>query len=72
MDDGTVVGTVSNHAAIEDGDVIATSPLTDPTSAAALAIITTLSGSKYKLGMGIPSPSKERNGASLNGTPAPS
>lgn len=70
MDDGTVVGTVSNHPAIDDGDVIATSPLTDPASAAALAIVTTLSGSKYKLG--IPSPSKERNGASLNGTPAPS
>jgi hypothetical protein len=74
MDDGTVVGTVSNHPAIEDGDVIATSPLTDPTSAAALAVVTTLSGSKYKLG--IPSPSKERNGSTLNhsaiGTPAPS
>jgi serine/threonine protein kinase len=71
MDDGTVVGTVSNHPAIEDGDVIATSPLTDPASAAALAVVTTLSGSKYKLGIPSPSASKEhkRNGANLNGTP---
>jgi len=69
MDDGTVVGTVSGHPAIEDGDVIATSPLKNPGGAAALAIVTTMSGSKYKLG--IPSLKTEiskRNGASnVNG-----
>ena len=51
MDDGTVIGTVSGHPAIEDGDVIATSPLKNPSGAAALAIVTTMSGSRYKLGI---------------------
>lgn len=75
MDDGTVVGTVSGHPAIEDGDVIATSPLQNPGGAAALAIVTTMSGSKYKLG--IPSVKPEippqRNGVNgdANGVSAP-
>lgn len=65
MADGTVVGTVTGHPAIEDGDVIATSPLQNPGGAAALAIVTTMSGSRYKLG--IPSmnpqdPKQQRNG----------
>lgn len=73
MKDGTVVGTVSGHPAIEDGDVIATSPLQNPEGAAALAIVTTLSGSRYKLGipsMKVADVSKQRNGAVIaNGVP---
>ena len=72
MNDGTVVGTVSGHPAIEDGDVIATSPLKNPGGAAALAIVTTMSGSKYKLGVPSRRPVlNKRNGAVANGTSAP-
>lgn len=46
---GSVIGTVKNHPAIADGDVITTSPIQDPQNAAAQAIVTTMSGSKYKL-----------------------
>mmetsp|Transcript_4889 Transcript_4889/g.9036 ORF Transcript_4889/g.9036 Transcript_4889/m.9036 type:complete len:513 (-) Transcript_4889:1061-2599(-) len=66
MGDGTLVGTVSGHPAIEDGDVIATSPLKNPCDAAALAIVTTMSGSQYKLGIPSLKPQlpKDTNGAS--------
>ena len=46
---GSVIGTVKNHPAIADGDVITTSPIQDPQNAARQAIVTTMSGSKYKL-----------------------
>ena len=60
-----MVGTVSGHPAIEDGDVIATSPLKNPSGAAALAIVTTMSGSQYKLGIPSLKPQlpKDTNGA---------
>lgn len=50
LDNGSVVGTVRNHPMIDDGDVIATSPLSDPQSAKERSTVTTQSGSKYKLG----------------------
>lgn len=50
MDDGSVVGIVSNHPAIEDGDTIATSPIENPNRARPKAVVTTMSGSRYHLG----------------------
>ena len=49
LPNGSIVGTVSNHPTIEDGDVITTSPVSSPDSAARNVIVETASGSKYKL-----------------------
>eukprot|EP00531_Pseudo-nitzschia_arenysensis_P007335 CAMPEP_0116116032 /NCGR_PEP_ID=MMETSP0329-20121206/822_1 /TAXON_ID=697910 /ORGANISM="Pseudo-nitzschia arenysensis, Strain B593" /LENGTH=457 /DNA_ID=CAMNT_0003609501 /DNA_START=309 /DNA_END=1682 /DNA_ORIENTATION=+ len=46
---GSVIGTVRSHPSIADGDVITTSPIQDPEKAVQQAIVTTMSGSKYKL-----------------------
>jgi hypothetical protein len=46
---GSVIGTVRNHPAIADGDVITTSPIEDPEMINRQSIVTTASGSKYKL-----------------------
>ena len=46
---GSVVGTVENHPTIADGDVITTSPLAGTHTASQQAIVTTASGSRYKL-----------------------
>lgn len=46
---GSVIGTVRNHPAIADGDVITTSPIQDPNTASRQSTITTMSGSKYRL-----------------------
>ncbi len=46
---GSVIGTVRDHPAIADGDVITTSPIQNPDSATKQSIVTTMSGSKYKL-----------------------
>jgi len=46
---GSVIGTVKNHPAIADGDVITTSPIEEPEMANRQSIVTTASGSKYKL-----------------------
>jgi len=48
---GELLGVVSNHPTLPDGDVITTSPLSDPKSSADNKIVTTQSGSKYKLGL---------------------
>lgn len=49
LPNGSVVGTVENHPTIADGDVITTSPLAGADVASRLAIVTTASGSRYKL-----------------------
>lgn len=46
---GSVIGTVRNHPAIADGDVITTSPISNPEIAGRRKTVTTASGSKYKL-----------------------
>ena len=46
---GSVIGTVRNHPAIADGDVITTSSIQDPELAGRQMTVTTASGSKYKL-----------------------
>lgn len=58
---GAIVGTVSNHAIIDDGDVITTSPLEDPSVCEAGAVVTTMSGSNYRLGLKY-APKKQRGG----------
>eukprot|EP00579_Thalassiosira_antarctica_P001664 CAMPEP_0201869070 /NCGR_PEP_ID=MMETSP0902-20130614/2724_1 /ASSEMBLY_ACC=CAM_ASM_000551 /TAXON_ID=420261 /ORGANISM="Thalassiosira antarctica, Strain CCMP982" /LENGTH=618 /DNA_ID=CAMNT_0048394511 /DNA_START=248 /DNA_END=2104 /DNA_ORIENTATION=- len=45
-----ISGKVTNHPTIPDGDAIITSPLTDPGKAREKKIVTTVSGSKYRLG----------------------
>jgi serine/threonine protein kinase len=47
---GELVGTVRNHPVLDDGDVIKTSPLANPEGAAATKVVSTSSGSKYRLG----------------------
>lgn len=48
---GELLGVVSNHPTLPNGDIITTSPLSDPKSSADNKIVTTQSGSKYKLGL---------------------
>lgn len=50
LDNGSVVGSVRSHPTLNDGDIITTSPLANPTSAKRAGMVTTLSGSMYKLG----------------------
>jgi len=57
---GAIVGTVSNHAVIDDGDVVTTSPLEDPSMCELGAVVTTRSGSYYRLGEKLRS--KKQNG----------
>lgn len=47
---GELVGRVSNHPVLADGDIIRTSPLENPEEAMSKKIVETTSGSKYKLG----------------------
>ena len=51
VEDGTLTGIVSGHPILEDGDEITTSPLCGPDFAEGYegAIVTTLSGTKFKL-----------------------
>jgi hypothetical protein len=46
---GSIIGTVRGHPAIEDGDVITTSPIVDRDSAKAQFVVKTASGSEYRL-----------------------
>lgn len=55
--DVQISGKVINHPTIDDGDAIVTSPLTDPTQAKEKKIVSTLSGSKYRLGTPLTLPS---------------
>jgi hypothetical protein len=49
LPNGSVVGTVSNHPSIDDGDVITTSPIMNTDLAKSQAIVLTATGSQYKL-----------------------
>jgi hypothetical protein len=49
LSNGSVVGTVSNHPIIDDGDIITTSPLQNPEIAKSQGMVQTASGTKYKL-----------------------
>lgn len=48
---GSIIGIVEKHSVIEDGDVITTSTLINPKSCSEGKIVTTKTGSKYKLKM---------------------
>lgn len=50
LDNGSVVGSVRGHPVLNDGDIITTSPLAAPNAAQPSNEVTTLTGSKYKLG----------------------
>ena len=49
LPNGGVMGTISGHPDIDDGDVVTTSPLQNPDGAKFQAVVLTASGSKYKL-----------------------
>lgn len=49
LDSGSVVGTVRGHPAINDGDIITTSPLQNPDAASRQTLVQTASGTTYKL-----------------------
>jgi hypothetical protein len=50
LSNGRIVGKVKNHPSIPDGEVITTSPLAKPNTAAPRRTVSTSSGSKYQLG----------------------
>ena len=83
LPNGSLVGTVAGHPAIDDGDVITTSPIDDPDAAKTQAIVTTASGTQYKLLVPLAStrrgtqptpsfdqqvPQQQANGSSVNGS----
>ncbi|CAJ1958920.1 unnamed protein product [Cylindrotheca closterium] len=49
LSSGSIVGTVTGHPSISDGDVITTSPIQDPDAAAEHALVQTASGTTYQL-----------------------
>ena len=55
--DVQISGKVINHPTIDDGDAIVTSPLMDPSQAKERKIVSTSSGSKYRLGTPLTLPS---------------
>mmetsp|Transcript_17817 Transcript_17817/g.25075 ORF Transcript_17817/g.25075 Transcript_17817/m.25075 type:complete len:487 (-) Transcript_17817:116-1576(-) len=60
---GCVIGVVTGHPVIDDGDRITTSPLSNPNAASEQKIVVTKSGSKYKLGVAqAPLPFMKANG----------
>jgi hypothetical protein len=50
LDNGSVVGSVKDHPSLNDGDIVTTSPLSNPVGAMAQSVVTTLTGSQYILG----------------------
>ena len=54
-----ISGKVTNHPSIPDGDAIVTSPLMDADQAVEKKIVTTLSGSKYRLGIAMTMPASD-------------
>jgi hypothetical protein len=50
LDNGSVVGSVKGHPSLNDGDIITTSPLSNPFGATTRSLVTTLTGSQYQLG----------------------
>jgi len=69
LKNGGVCGVVTGHPNpdLDDGDTITTSPLKDPDSAAAKTLVTTQTGSKYRLG----TPLASREAKKVNGQVAP-
>jgi len=55
--DVQISGKVTNHPTIDDGDAIVTSPLMDPSQAKERKIVSTSSGSRYRLGTPLTLPS---------------
>lgn len=53
LENGSIVGSVRNHPTLADGDIITTSPLSRPDTARNNNLVTTLTGSQYKLGFPI-------------------
>ena len=60
-DEVQISGKVTNHRSIPDGDAIVTSPLSDPKQAVEKKVVTTVSGSKYKLGTPMVVPTQEQS-----------
>jgi hypothetical protein len=50
LDNGSVVGSVKGHPTLNDGDIITTSPLSNPGNIRSEAVVSTLTGSQYMLG----------------------
>lgn len=50
LENGSVVGSVQGHPTLNDGDVITTSPLSNPGDAVVYNTVVTVSGSEYLLG----------------------
>ena len=50
LDNGSVVGSVRSHPTLNDGDIITTSPLANPSLARSQGTVQTLTGSQYTLG----------------------
>ncbi len=67
LTNGRLVGTVSNHPTIDDGDLITTSRLKAPEKAYMNAVVVTETGSKYRLGK----PMKETPAPAQQQKPAP-
>ena len=63
-----ISGKVMNHPIIPDGDAIVTSPVTDPKRATEKKIVTTMSGSKYRLGQAMAMPSGESASQKITST----
>jgi hypothetical protein len=49
LSSGSIVGTVTGHPAINNGDVITTSPIDNPDAASRQSLVQTASGTTYKL-----------------------
>ena len=63
LDNGSVVGSVKGHPSLNDGDVITTSPLANPSAAGVSATVATMTGSEYMLG----TPMQSRPGMAVGG-----
>jgi hypothetical protein len=50
LDNGSVVGSVKGHPTLNDGDIITTSPISNPGNVRSDAVVSTFTGSQYMLG----------------------
>ena len=64
-----ISGKVANHPTIPDGDAIVTSPLVDPGGAIEKKIVTTLSGSRYRLATPMTMPSSDSASVKITSSP---
>jgi len=65
LKDGSIIGTVSGHSKLRDGELITTSPVRYPTQARRDAMVRTKSGSPYKLAKPAAAVSADGGGAIL-------